>query len=106
MLVDRKYDVIFLFGIIHHLLRQGIQRNLLTTFEELFAKISSISQVGIIVEFAEPTEASLNLPEVSPFREEFKIDKFLKALKRHYSQVNLLGKCKYRPNRLMYYALR
>ena len=106
ILESHKHEIALLFGVIHHLLRLGIQKNELTNYEELLARVARLARAGAIIEFSEPREHSLNLPEIRPFRDEFKRDRFIKGLKRHFGEVRCLGKCKYRPNRFIYYALK
>ena len=42
-LYKRKYDTVILFGIIHHLLRLGIQKNILKSFDKLMERIADIT---------------------------------------------------------------
>lgn len=101
-----QHDVMIVFGLIHHLLRLGIQKEILKTYDELIKRISNLVTTGVLIEFAEPRESSLILPEILPFQEAFKRERFVEALKNQFKSVNLLGKCKYRSNRFMYYALK
>ena len=107
-LINNKYDTVFFFGIIHHLLRIGIQKGILYSFDELFQRISNIAGYGIIVEFAMPTEKSLGLPELVPYRAAFSHEVFERALRKAFPRVRNLGRCKYRSGnkygRFMYYG--
>ena len=107
-LVRIKFDTVFLFGIVHHLLRLGIQQGILFSFDELFQRIFKIAGYGVIVEFAMRTEKSLDLPELVPYRAAFSQRAFEKALKKYYPKFVNLGRCKYRSGneygRFMYYG--
>ena len=107
-LIKNKYDTVFLFGIIHHLLRIGIQKGILYSFDELFQRISNIAGYGIIVEFAMPTEKNLSLPELVPYRAAFSHEVFEMDLRKTFPRVKNLGRCKYRSGnrygRFMYYG--
>ncbi len=109
-LVDEEYDTVFFLGIIHHLLRLGIQKKLLYSFEELLRKIAKIANYGVIIEFVMPKEASLALPEITLYRERFSEDEFKKALKKYFPICKNLGKCRYysgnRYGRRMYRGLK
>ena len=74
-----KYDTVFFFGIIHHLLRLGIEKGILYSFDELFQRISKIAAYGVIIEFSMPREASLTLPEREPYSKAFTQDAFEEA---------------------------
>ncbi|MCP4264266.1 MAG: class I SAM-dependent methyltransferase [Candidatus Brocadiaceae bacterium] len=110
LLKDAKYETVFLFGVIHHLLRLGIQKKALYSFDELFQRIAEIASYGVIVEFAMPKEESLNLPELSPYRNEFSQKPFETAMKKYFSNFRNLGVCNYRSGnrhgRFMYYGTR
>lgn len=99
----KPHDSVIALGVIHHLLRQGIQSNILTTYDELLGRISKMGN-NLIVEFAEPKEDTKQLPVFKPYRLEFTLEKFLSSLGKYYRQVKLLGKCSYRENRLIYLA--
>jgi len=103
-----KFDTIFLFGIIHHLLRIGIQKNLLTSYDELMERISDISNHGVIIEFAMPREKDFFLPELKKYKNIFNIDKFENSLNKFFPNHTNLGKCKYtsgnRFGRFMFFA--
>lgn len=109
-LIKNKYDTVFLFGIIHHLLRMGIQKGILYSFEELFQRISRIVGYGVIVEFSMPTEESLSLPELVPYRAVFSHEIFERAFKKHFQRFKNLGRCNYRSGnkygRFMYYGIK
>lgn len=107
-LVHGKYDTVLLFGVIHHLLRLGIQKGVLYSFEELFERISKLANYGAIVEFALPRESSLMLPELLPHRDAFSQEKFERALQSNFKYWRNLGRCNYKSGnkywRFMYYA--
>jgi len=107
-LIKNKYDTVFLFGIIHHLLRLGIQKGILCSFDELFRRLLKIASHGVIVEFAMPTEATLNLPELIPYRDAFSQMAFEHALRKYFPRFKNLGRCNYRSGnkygRFMYYG--
>jgi len=110
ILKNAEYDTVFLFGIIHHLLRLGIQQKVLYSFDELFQRIAGIASHGVIVEFAMPKEDSLNLPELSAYRDAFSQQAFEQALQKHFPTFKNLGSCNYqsgnRQKRVMYYGTR
>lgn len=107
-LIKNKYDTVFLFGIIHHLLRLGIQKGILYSFDELFRRISMFTNYGVIVEFSLPREPSFSLPEIEPHRDAFSQVAFEKALQSNFKYWCNLGRCKYKSGnpfgRFMYYA--
>lgn len=109
-LVTAKYDTVFLFGVIHHLLRLGIQHGILHSFDELFQRISKIANYGVIVEFAMPRESSLEQPEIRPYRDAFSQNAFEHALQKHFPKFKNLGRCKYksgnRYGRFIYYGIK
>lgn len=109
-LVEEEYNTVFFLGIIHHLLRLGVQKKLLYSFEELLRKIAKIANYGVIIEFAMPKEASLALPEITLYRERFSEDEFKKALKKYFPICKNLGECRYYSSnsygRIMYYGLK
>lgn len=109
-LVANKYDTVFLFGIIHHLLRLGIQKGILYSFDELFQRISRLANYGVIAEFAMPTESSLLLPEIERYRDAFSQKAFEAALQKFFPEFRNLGRCSYRSGnkygRFMYYGIK
>jgi len=109
-LVKNRYDTIILLGTIHHFLRIGIQKDILYSFDELFQRISKFVNYGIIVEFAMPTEVSLNSPEIFPYRDAFSKMSFEKALRKYFPKLKNLGRCKYhsgkKHGRFMYYGIK
>ncbi|HDL20807.1 MAG TPA: class I SAM-dependent methyltransferase [Nitrospirae bacterium] len=109
-LADAKYDTVFLFGVIHHLLRLGIQQEILHSFDELFERISRIANYGVIIEFAMPRESSLEQPGISSYRDAFSQNAFEQALQKHFPKYNNLGRCNYKSGnrfgRFMYYGIK
>ena len=107
-LLDRMHDTAMLLGIIHHLLRIGIAEGALHTFGELFERIARIVRLGVIVEFAMPTEASLELEAIEPYRSNFSIEEFERGIGAHFSVYKNLGRCQYKSGhsfgRFMYFA--
>ena len=94
-LVEEKYDSVFLFGIIHHLLRLGIQKGVLHSFDELMARIAEIAIYGVVIEFAMPKETSIMLPELTPYRKAFSQEAFKGALQKFFPNYTNLGRVKY-----------
>ena len=94
-LYNKKYDTVFLFGIIHHLLRLGIQNNILTSFDELVRRIYDITNYGVIIEFAMPWERDFLLRELKEYKNNFKIEEFERSLKNYFPNYQNLGKCEY-----------
>ena len=94
-LYNKKYDTVFLFGIIHHLLRLGIQNNILTSFDELVRRIYDITNYGVIIEFAMPRERDFLLRELKEYKNNFKIEEFEKSLKNCFPNYQNLGRCEY-----------
>ena len=109
-LIENKYDTVLLFGVIHHLLRLGIQQGVLHSYDELFQRISRIANYGVIVEFGMPSESSLELPEISRYRDAFSQNAFEHAMQKHFPKYNNLGKCNYKSGnrfgRFMYYGIK
>lgn len=105
-----KYDTVFFFGIIHHLLRLGIEKGILHSFDALMARIAEVANHGVIIEFAMPKEASLVLPELTQYRERFSENEFERALQKYFSVYEKLGRCKYHSGnkygRSMYYGIK
>lgn len=94
-LYKTKYDTIFFFGIIHHLLRIGIQKNILWSFDELLERINDITNYGVIIEFAMPRERDFLLRELKEYKNNFKIEEFERSLKNYFPNYQNLGKCEY-----------
>lgn len=109
-LTKNTHDTALFLGIIHHLLRLGIQRNLLHSFNELISRIAHIVNYGVVIEFALPTEKSLLIPEMKEYKENFSLNNFEGALTKHFSCFKRLGKCRYSSGnkfgRFMYYAIK
>ncbi len=109
-MADAKYDTVFLLGVIHHLLRLGIQQKVLYSFDDLFQRISKIANYGVIVEFAMPRESSLDLPEIRSYRDAFSQQAFEQALYKYFPKFKNLGRCKYksgnRYGRFIYYGIK
>jgi len=107
-LFDSKFDTLFFFGIIHHLLRIGIQKGILLTFEDLFQKISPITKKHVLIEFSMPKESSFEDPFLNRFYSNFSEQEFKKALNNHFPNNKNLGRCNYRSGnaygRYMYYG--
>lgn len=107
-LQERQYDTIFLFGIIHHLLRLGIENKILYSFDELIKRIARVAIHGVIIEFAMPKEESLASQELKEYVEKFSEKEFITALNKYFPTNSNLGKCKYvsgnKYGRYMYYG--
>ena len=107
-LYDRKYDIVFLFDIIHHLLHLGIQKNILISFDKLMERIADITNYGVIVEFAMPRERDFLLRELKQYKNNFNMEEFEKSLKNYFPNYQNLGRCEYtsgnRFGRFMFYA--
>jgi 2-polyprenyl-3-methyl-5-hydroxy-6-metoxy-1,4-benzoquinol methylase len=94
-LYKTKYDTVFFFGIIHHLLRIGIQKNILSSFDELLERISDITNYGVIIEFAMPRERDFLLTELRQYENNFTIKEFERSLKNYFPNYQNLGRCEY-----------
>jgi 2-polyprenyl-3-methyl-5-hydroxy-6-metoxy-1,4-benzoquinol methylase len=105
-----NYNTAFYFGIIHHLLRIGIQRKILFSFDELLKKISSFVSHGVIIEFAKPTEKNLEAEPLLSYKKKFDRKAFELAMNKYFFKVENLGKCNYisgnRYGRFMYVGLK
>ena len=107
-LCGNNYDTVFLFGIIHHLLRIGIQKQILSSYDELIERIFKIINYGVIIEFAIPREKDFLLPNLKEHESKFSIKEFEMALKDNFANYRNLGKCNYvsgnRSGRFMFCA--
>lgn len=109
-LLENKYNTVLLLGVIHHLLRIGIQKNILHSFDELMGRIASIVNYGVVIEFSLPREESLRLPAIREYRDNFSLSNFEDALAKCFPYYKRLGRCRYRSGnkfgRFMYYAIK
>lgn len=104
------YGTAFYFGIIHHLLRIGIQKEILFSFDELLEKISSLVTHGVIIEYAKPKENDLKSDSLLLHAKKFSEEAFVTAMNKNFAIVQNLGKCRYKSGnpygRFMYIGLK
>ena len=105
---DQKIHSASLLGIIHHLLRIGIQNGSLSSFDQLIARIAEFVSESVFIEFAIPTEKDLATPLLASHKAEFTEEKFVQALAKYYPHIQKTGKCNYKSGnqygRYMYFA--
>ena len=91
-------------GVIHHLLRIGISRCVLTTYDELIEQISLLAGESVFIEFALPLEDTLLLEHLKNYRSEFSQERFERAFSKHFADWTNLGRVRYRKGRFLYYG--
>ena len=89
---------------IHHLLRIGISRGVLTTYDELLERISLLAGESVFIEFALPLEDTLLLEHLKDYRSGFSQERFENALGQHFADWTNLGRVRYRKGRFLYYG--
>jgi ribosomal protein L11 methylase PrmA len=94
-LIDSKFDTVFLFGIIHHLLRIAITQKICLSYDQLFLRLKKIFSTNALIEFALPRRDALSSPVLTPYNNEFTQQSFELALSKHFSKWKNLGLCKY-----------
>ena len=91
-------------GVIHHLLRIGISKGILTTYDELLDRVSLLARESVFIEFALPLEDTLVLDQFKGHRFDFSQDRFENALSKHFVDWANLGRVRYRKGRFLYYG--
>lgn len=99
-----KVDCVTCLGVIHHLLRIGISRGILTTYDELLDRVSLLARESVFIEFSLPLGDTLVLDEFKDHRFDFSQDRFENALSKHFVDWTNLGRVHYRKGRFLYYG--